>query len=229
MALMSTTYPALWRKGGSASIEVVELLSAIQRLTMDTVVDAEFADTWEDAEDVKESLAGDEDAFRRLIERHQAWVASRMWRFTRDETEHSELVQDVFVETWKSLKGFRERAPFRHWLARIATRVGYAFWKRRDRQKEHSKSERCLLPSNLPDYETIGECGVREAAETLFNLLDALPPRDRLVLTLRYVEELSVEQTADRCGWSATMVKVQTHRAKAKLRRLFDKARREGE
>jgi RNA polymerase sigma factor (sigma-70 family) len=49
-----------------------------------------------------------------------------------------------------------------------------------------------------------------------------LPHRDRLVLTLRYFEDMSTEEMAAATGWSAPMVKVQTYRARKKLKRLLD-------
>ena len=222
MGVRSAIHPALWREGGFAGLTAAELLPAIQRLTMDTAVDAEITENWEDAEDVRGSLEGDEDAFRRLIERHQDWLAARMWRFTRDETIHGELVQDVFVEAWRSLGGFKEKAPFRHWLARIATRVGYRFWRRREKDRRNSRTEYSSLTPEPLVTGVAEDGGAREAAEILFGLLDALPPRDRLVLTLRYVEDLDVEETARRCGWSPAMVKVQSFRARGELRRLFE-------
>ena len=63
-------------------------------------------------------------------------------------------------------------------------------------------------------------------AEILYRLLEQLPPRDRLVLTLRFLEEKNVEQTAEWTGWSQAMVKVQTLRARRKLKRLFDRYER---
>ena len=63
-----------------------------------------------------------------------------------------------------------------------------------------------------------------EAAVLLHQLLAQLPPRDRLVLTLRYVEEHSVEAAAELTGWTRTMVKVQAWRARGKLRKLFEEA-----
>jgi RNA polymerase sigma factor (sigma-70 family) len=63
-----------------------------------------------------------------------------------------------------------------------------------------------------------------EAAEVLHTLLNQLPPRDRLVLTLRFIEQCDIEETARRTGWTAALVKVQTHRAKQKLKRLLEKA-----
>ncbi|MBI4579272.1 MAG: sigma-70 region 4 domain-containing protein [Planctomycetes bacterium] len=61
-----------------------------------------------------------------------------------------------------------------------------------------------------------------EAAELLHFLLAKLPPRDRLLLTLMYLEELPVARVAELTGWTKTLVKVQAHRAKAKLRKLTD-------
>ena len=50
--------------------------------------------------------------------------------FSRQPAVAEEMVQDVFVEAYLSLRGFRGSAPFAHWLQKIATRVGYRYWKR---------------------------------------------------------------------------------------------------
>ena len=129
------------------------------------------------------------------------------------------MVADVFVETYTSLRRYSGRAPFAHWLNTIATRVGYRFWKRR-RQLVHE------VPLQDWDAPAELESDPLEAAETgerLHLLLAQLPPRDRLVLTLMYLEELSVAQTAKQTGWSQSMVKVQAHRARNKLRILLEK------
>jgi len=177
-----------------------------------------------DLEDIQATLAGDGAAYGRLVRRHQDSVARRMWRFTRDPQRLEELVHDVFVEAYVSLKGFRGEAPFAHWLSRIATRVGYHYWKKRDAAGPD-------MP--LQDWDALAEeeqpsgLEAAEAAEVLHNLLGQLPPRDRLVLTLMYMEELPVAEIARQTGWSATLVKVQAHRARKKLKALIDKANKE--
>lgn len=175
-----------------------------------------------DAEDIRSSLEGDGDAYARLVERHQAKVASRLWRFTRDKSHHEELVQDVFVEAFLSLKTYRGDAPLEHWLAKITTAVGYRYWKKRSRERQNASVpiEEWL---HIPE-DRIEEMEPAKAADMLHRLLDRLPPRDRLVLMLRYVEDLSVEETAERTGWTQTMVKVQAWRARGKLKRLFQEA-----
>ncbi len=174
-----------------------------------------------DRSDIKATLAGDGEAYARLIRRHQNNIAGRMWRFTRDKRQLEELVHDVFVEAYTSLKSFRGEAPFEHWLNRIATRTGYRFWKK---QKLQASRE---VP--LQDWDSLrngndNEIAAVDAAELVHQLLAQLPPRDRLVLTLINLEELSVEEAAERTGWSKTMVKVQAHRARKKLRALLEKA-----
>ena len=171
-----------------------------------------------DLRDIQATLVGDGDAYGRIVHRYQNEIARHMWRFTRDRRELEELVQDVFVEAYGSLRGFRGTAPLLHWLNRIATRVGYRFWKRRRRRTQRE------LPLQDWDKATDESCEMSpyEAAELLHHLLAKLPPRDRLVLTLLHLEELSVAEAAERAGWSRTMVKVQAHRARKKLRALLD-------
>ncbi len=172
-----------------------------------------------DLPDIQAALGGDGEAYARLMRRYQPLVARRMWRFTRDRGELEELVHDVFVEAYLSLATFGGRAPFGHWLSRIATRVGYRFWKSRWRRR---RREVPFLEADAPQVDATDSLEAREAAERLDNLLSALPPRDRLVLTMLYFEELSVAEAAQRVGWSQTMVKVQAHRARKKLKAMLE-------
>ncbi len=168
-------------------------------------------------DEVRLSRKGDGDAYRRLIERHQRAVAKLLWRFTRDRTEHEELTQQVFIEAYMSLAGYRAEAPFAHWLSRIATRVGYRYWKNSRRARPISLQDEAL--SQMPQPEENPARG-EDAALLLHSLLARLPARDRLVLTLRYLDECDVRETAYRTGWTKTLVRVQTHRALKKLKKL---------
>jgi RNA polymerase sigma-70 factor (ECF subfamily) len=167
---------------------------------------------------------GDGDAYRRLIERHQEHVSRILWRFSRDRGVHEELVQDVFVESYLSLNRYRAEAPFEHWLTRIATRVGYRYWKEKARRQR-------MEPFDVREWEkaTDGDGVLQslepdQAAELLHRVFEQLSPRDRLVLTLRYLEQCDVVETARRTGWSKTMVKVQTMRARKRLQKLLERS-----
>ncbi len=177
-----------------------------------------------DGQDIHQTRQGDPDAYRRLVERHQAHVARILWRFSRDRAVHEELVQDVFVEAYLSLNSFRGKAPFSHWLARIATRVGYRYWKEKARQKDVEPFSLAEWDQVADDTDSIEQMDADQAAGLLHGLLEQLPPRDRLVLMLRYIEGCDVAETARRTGWTKTMVKVQSLRARDKLKKLVERS-----
>jgi RNA polymerase sigma-70 factor (ECF subfamily) len=194
----------------------------VRRPEDDSLVNADARSN--EADDIRQSGEGDSEAYRRLIERHQEHVGRILWRFTRDRRAHEELVQDVFVEAYLSLATYRAKAPFEHWLARIATRVGYRYWKERDRLKQAEPFSVEEWDQVTSDEDVLDRLEPTEAANLLHRLLGQLPPRDRLVLTLRYLEECDVAETARRTGWSKTMVKVQTLRARNKLQKLIEQS-----
>jgi RNA polymerase sigma-70 factor (ECF subfamily) len=84
------------------------------------------------------------------------------------------LVHDVFVEAYLSLKKYQGRAPFLHWLRKIATRVGYRYWKQQAKQRQRSAAplqdwHKTTAP---PEGQT-----AEEAATLVHSLLVRLPPR----------------------------------------------------
>jgi RNA polymerase sigma-70 factor, ECF subfamily len=171
-----------------------------------------------DLADVKRSVEGDGDAYARLVRRHQGAIAAYMWRFTRNRTQWEELVEEVFVEAYLSLRSYGGRAPLAHWLRKIATRVGYRSWKKRARLRIESG-----VPLEPWDHIAAPEqADPRQAAEEVHALLARLAPRDRLVLTLFYLDERSVAEIAELTGWSRTMVKVQSYRARNRLKKLLE-------
>ena len=173
-----------------------------------------------DSEDVAASLRaalqpGRADAYRRLVERYQNEVAALMSRFTRNAHELDGLVQDVFVEAWRGLRGFDQARRFYPWLRTVAVHVGYRYWKSRKCAEETASLEEIGEVAAAPETTP-----PERAEEILHAILAQLPPRDRLVLTLIYLEGNSVAEAAELAGWSRIMVKVQAHRARVKLKRL---------
>jgi RNA polymerase sigma-70 factor (ECF subfamily) len=173
-----------------------------------------------DLMDIAVALNGGQDAYGRLVKRYQDAVSRWMWRFTRDRVILEELVQDVFIEAWVSLSRFKGESAFKTWLFTIATRVGYKYWRK--------KAKDVAITTEIAGRWMIdgGERAVNpsEAAEVLYDLFSKLPPRDRLVLTLTYFEEMGTKDIAHMTGWTRPMVKVQAYRARNKLRKLLERA-----
>lgn len=167
---------------------------------------------------IQSVLSGDINSFSKLVEMYQKRIASRLWKFTNDPASHEEMVHDVFVDAYKSLSKFRGDGAFLSWLLTIATRRGYRYWKEK---KKRNQNVELMENHAQTDSSTWEKLSAEESSETLRNLLKQLPDRDRLVLTLTYWEQCSMAETAKQIGWSLTMVKVQVHRAKKKLKKLI--------
>lgn len=171
-----------------------------------------------DRRDIRTALEGDEAACARLVERYQAEVFRWMWRFSRDRQIVDELVQDVFVEMFGSLRGYAERGSFDHWLRIIATRTGYRYWRQRKRERERFEP---LTPALQAVLESPRDAAPSDAAECLYHMLESLPPKDRLALTLHYFDDLDTLEIARQLGWSHTLTRVRMHRARARLKKAL--------
>ncbi len=171
-----------------------------------------------DWHDTEAALEGDEAACARLIERYQTEVFRWMWRFSRDRQVVDELVQDVFVEMFGSLRSYAGRGPFEHWLRSIATRTGYRYWRKRKRDREHLEP---LTPALQAVLESPRDSEPSEAAECLHHLLETLPPKDRLALTLHYFDGLDTREIARQLGWSHSLTRVRMHRARVRLKKAL--------
>lgn len=174
-----------------------------------------------DRRDIAASLNGDGEAYARLVRRYQNDIAAQMRRFTRDSAVLDELVQDVFVEAYLSLRTFRGHSPFLHWIGKVATRTGYHHWKSqaRKRMQEEPLDEKVMTMAATPE-----ELTPSEASEVFQRLLEKLQPADRLVLTLFYLEERDIKGIAERAGWTRTGTKVRLHRARKKLEKILNEA-----
>jgi RNA polymerase sigma-70 factor (ECF subfamily) len=172
-----------------------------------------------DWDDIQASLGGDEAAFERLVRRYQGQIAQLCWRFSRDSAVCERLVQDTFVEAYLGLKSYKAKAPFLHWLKKIATRAGYRFWKEQDREKRFVPLEE--LDFAAPDNQQELEPG--KAAEILHALLERLDNSERLVLTLMYFEDCPIREIAERMGWTGAGTKMRAMRARRKLKKIAEK------
>jgi RNA polymerase sigma-70 factor, ECF subfamily len=163
---------------------------------------------------------GEDHAFEALISRHKDRVASLVSRFTSCHPELEDLCQVVFLRAWRGLPGYQADAPFSHWLLRIATNACRDHLRRQHRRRFFSLP---LSPSS-PDPRDPAPDRARdslEAAEVCRRALRQLAPDDQLILTLRELEDRSVEEVASLTGWSQGNVRIRALRARQRLRTIL--------
>ncbi|NNE93211.1 MAG: RNA polymerase sigma factor [Verrucomicrobiales bacterium] len=175
-----------------------------------------------DAELVRQTIAGDEAAFATLAARYRSRAFGTASRFARGRQELEDLTQDIFLKVWKGLKSFRGDAPFEHWFMRIVVRTCYDFLRKNRKRRENE-----VLAENSTDYltrqgEVSPEHRQREAFEIVQRLMSQLNEKDRTIITLLELEERSVREIADLTGWSESNVKVRAHRARKKMKSLYE-------
>ena len=207
----------------SFPVQAVSRASLLNMLILDTkrtvcVVETEIPES----EWVARAARGDEDAFLHLANTYRPRVWGTASRFARSRAELEDLTQDLFVKIWKGLPTYRSDAPFENWLMTVTVRGSYDFLRKHRRRRE---SEQLVDPERsreAQDPHPKRESNRREAWETVHLLLDQLSSKDRTVITLLDLEEHSVRETADLTGWSESNVKVRAHRARKKMRKIYD-------
>lgn len=185
-------------------------------------------DASSDAEIISGVLAGDVNAFELLIERYQTHVFSIVRKHV-PKGQADEVAHDVFVRAYQGLAGFSGKSGFSQWLAGIAIRTSYDFWRREYRHKEIPVSQltdahREYIENTVSNdsAEIFEQAGRRdEAAEMLEWALNRLSAPERMVLELVYFEEYSHKEAAKLLGWSVANIKVRLHRARKKLTRIL--------
>lgn len=154
----------------------------------------------------------DPDAFARLYRQHVRGISDHVYRRTGDVHATEDLVADVFLTALRALPRFRYRGvPVRYWLLRIATNAVNR-WARRRRRRD------VVLPAEeLSDAQT-GSGSAGGDGELAQRALLALSPKFQAVLSLHYLEGLSVREVATVLGCREGTVKSRLARARDALR-----------
>jgi RNA polymerase sigma-70 factor, ECF subfamily len=155
--------------------------------------------SFEDAVLIKSALAGEEDGYTGLVERHQATVARVVTRITRRPEWAADLTQEIFLKAFRNLGRFQRQSEFRTWLYRIAVNESLEALRREKAERRYIEPGDWSGPDSLiiPDPDS-GERLVldRELQAEVRQALDRLGPDQRALLTLRYLEELSTPEIA---------------------------------
>jgi RNA polymerase sigma-70 factor (ECF subfamily) len=177
--------------------------------------------TVEDTQLLQLSRQGDAEAFGRLYELYADRVFRFLFAHVDNRFDAEDLTEDVFLRVWRSLPNYREQGvPFLAFLFRIARNALIDHYRRSNPVKGQVSIEDISLQDHNP--------GPSESAvfsferEELRLTLEQLREDYRTVLVLRFLSELSPEETAQVMGRSPGAVRVLQHRALAALRSMLD-------
>jgi RNA polymerase sigma-70 factor (ECF subfamily) len=181
--------------------------------------DAQFR-LWLDA-----ARRGDVEAFGRVVGLLRPRMARIVARYARAEADREDLLQDVFIRAFRSLKKFRGRGSFEGWMRKIAVRTCIDWLRVKLRRREISESELTQEENHWLQRRFSGgegdspddEMEKNMARDILYRALDELTVEDRTAIVLFEIEGLSVAEVSEITGWSESNVKVRCHRARKRL------------
>ena len=179
-------------------------------------------DTSSDVELAGRCAAGDREAQRALFEKLRRPLHATLYRVMGTNAQMEDLLQDAFLEIFRSLRSYRGEASLATWADRIAARVAYRYLSSREPVPTASD----MLPS-LQVVEDLceHEMQVREAGRRLYALLARLAPKYRVAFALHVIDGRPLREVARVTGVSLIAAKNRVWRARRQVDRLARKDR----
>ena len=171
-----------------------------------------------EAELIARAKRGDAAAYEELVRNYQGIAFRTAWLVAGNAADAEEAAQDGFVKAYRALWRFRAGAPFKPWLLRIVTNEAH------NRRRTAGRREALALRASgevvsgdaapSPETAALG----REEREALLGAIERLSEPERLVVTYRYLLELSEAETAQALAIRPGTVKSRLSRGLGKLR-----------
>jgi len=168
---------------------------------------------------VERAIAGCPDAFGELVIRYAPRVSSLVYRHIGNTDSALDVSQSTFMKAFRQIRALRSTGNFRPWLFRIAVNESLRFLKARARFRS-LESPAGQTPEETPSGEPgpADRMVMEERREAVLAALGKLPPRQRSVFVLRYLEGLSTAEVAEILSCSENSVKANLSHALKTLR-----------
>ncbi len=173
---------------------------------------------------VERARRGGRDAFRQLVERHQDDVFYLALGLLRNRDDAEDVVQDVFIRTYKTLERFRGQARLATWLYRVTLNACRDFQRRR--RFATLQESLGLVPraesrwvEERADADPERAAASGELRREVARAVERLSPAERDVFVLRQYNQLSIRETAEITGRAEGTVKNLLFRALRKLQK----------
>jgi RNA polymerase sigma-70 factor (ECF subfamily) len=175
---------------------------------------------------------GDMSSFEELVYRYDHHVLNIAKSFRNSDDDAKDIYQEVFMRVFRGLNNFQFKSEFTTWLFRISTNVCLTFQSRKknhdslDQEISIGEDNTTTLAENISDFSSADELILnKETAKYIQLALDELPPKQKMVFTLKYYEEYKIREIAEMMQCSEGAVKrylfVATHKMRDKLKTVL--------
>jgi RNA polymerase sigma-70 factor (ECF subfamily) len=169
---------------------------------------------------VAAAQAGDERAFRRLVEPYRHAIEAHCYRMLGSPHDAEDVTQETLLRAWRGLESYQPRAAFQSWLYRIATNACLDELERRPRRPEpvQPHPDVPLDEQAAATYNPAARYAVREGMElALLRAIQELPGRQRAILILRDVLGWTAPEVAELLDSTVAAINSALQRARATI------------
>ena len=177
---------------------------------------------------IQKALLGDQQAYAKLMGFYRETVYYMLLKMVKNSYDAEDLTIEAFGKVFKNLDRYTENFAFSTWLFKIAMNNAIDFLRRKNSTPQYCESETVALEKELMNIHNPYK---RENPETLFmekqkekimrQAVQQLRPKYRVLIELRYFDELSYEEIAKELDISLANVKVLLFRAKDMLHHIM--------
>lgn len=164
---------------------------------------------------IRQFQGGNSDAFVELVRRYERRLLYYLGRFERDPERALDILQEVWLSAWKARASLRVPDAFRTWLYRIAHGLVVGMIRLEMQSKQAEQNRRLVLTVDV-ESDKAGE-----SAEMVHFALARLTADHREVLTLRFLEDMTLREIADVTGVAEGTVKSRLHYATAAIQNVL--------
>lgn len=175
-----------------------------------------------DADLVRQTLCGNTSAYNGLVMRYQRQVYNLAYRMLGNAEDAGDLVQETFLRAYGALASFRQDASFLTWLYKIASNL--CIDQLRSRKARSALSLDVELEEGREPAADSRNCSPEELAirdsvqEVVQRAISNLPEKYRVVVVMRHLQDMSVEEIANVLDMPTGTVKTHLFRAREMLR-----------
>jgi RNA polymerase sigma factor (sigma-70 family) len=169
--------------------------------------------------DLCKNAATRDRGFRMIMSLYQERLYRHIYRMLSNHEDTNDVLQNTFIKAFKNIETFEMRSGIYSWLYRIATNEAISFIRKNKNLKKHSGLEGHdnLVSSNTSDYNLSGD----EIMHKLSLATASLPPQQQLIFELRYFDNLSYAEIAERLGLTVGGLKASYHLAVKKIEKYL--------
>lgn len=161
--------------------------------------------------------------FATLYDRFSSVVYNKCYSFSKNKEEAEDLTHDVFVRLFVKLRTFKGNSKFSTWLYSFT----YNFCVNYVQRNTHKKKEKVTLVTDQikenDSFDDVDDAYLLELKSTkLAKALNLIEPSDKMILLMKYQDEMSIKEIIDILNIGESAVKMRIKRAKSKVIKVYE-------